>query len=526
LIDVARLAFEGLVPHLTDEELVEALASEGGPNLRRALGELRSRRSEAAAETAERIFGTLEADPLVRLEAGRLMFELRGAEFVADAADVGANRQTAAVLREGLAELVARHADAKALAKFAKQVGKGKPNEKIFHVLATLRYEDEKLAKELLELLEDKDLDVRLVAMHAVAVRGERAAVPLLEELLAGSEDERELVGALEAVSLLRDGEIAWSERVRGFVASERPELRRAALRELVRRSDAGALATYAAALDHADWATRLAAIEALVALRDAGGVPLLIARLPREEGRLATAVAEALFALTGQNFQKRAAAWEAWWADNGAGFVCISEQERRALEREAAAQRLELTTGTQEFFGIEIDSHRVAFVLDVSGSMEEKVAGQYARQLGEMRITAAKKELTNFLDGLAVGAWFNLLPFNDRVLSWRERMVRNEGEAMTEAKKYVADLVASGGTNIHGALERAFADPETDTIVLLSDGDPTAGDVTDINEIRRLVRQWNEHRGIVVHTVQIGATFELLEWLAADSGGRTALIP
>ena len=47
-----------------------------------------------------------------------------------------------------------------------------------------------------------------------------------------------------------------------------------------------------------------------------------------------------------------------------------------------------------------------------------------------------------------------------------------------------------------------------------------------EINEIRHLTKRWNEHRGVVIHTVQIGATFELLRWLAEDSGGETVLIP
>jgi Mg-chelatase subunit ChlD len=164
--------------------------------------------------------------------------------------------------------------------------------------------------------------------------------------------------------------------------------------------------------------------------------------------------------------------------------------------------------------------------VIDVSGSMEERVQGQYADEKGEMRIDVAKTELGNFLDRLEPGAWFNVVPFSDRILPWRPTMARNEGEALAEAKEFVAKLIASGGTNIYGGLEAAFADPETDTIVLLSDGEPSVGDVIEINEIRRHVQRWNEHRGIVIHTVQIGATFELLQWLAEDSGGETALIP
>ena len=37
---------------------------------------------------------------------------------------------------------------------------------------------------------------------------------------------------------------------------------------------------------------------------------------------------------------------------------------------------------------------------------------------------------------------------------------------------------------------------------------------------IRQEVRFWNEHRHVVIHTVAIGGNFEILEWLAKDSGG------
>jgi len=526
LVDVARLAFEGLVPHLKVEELVEALSTEGAPNLRRALAELRSRQSKEAQEMAERIFGTLEADPLVRLEAGRLLFELLGAEFIDEAERAGTNRQNAPVLREGLAELVARHADEKTLGKFAKDVSKGKAEEKIFYALACAKFTDERFAKALRKLLDDKELEVRLAAIGLVARRGDNEALEVLDALLLEGEEERELVACLEALSLLRDGESAWGEKVRAFVDSDKPALRHAALLELTRRLDSGALEVFGRALDHSDWSTRLAAIDALRKLRHVDGVSLLIARLSKEDGRIANAIAEALFELTGQLFQQRANAWEAWWRDNRANFEVFSASEFEQLAREIEAQRLELTTGVNEFFGIEITSRRIAFVLDVSGSMEERVQGQYRNEQGEMRLAVAKKELANFLDRLEPGAWFNIVPFSDRVVPWRKTMTRHEGEALAEAKEFVADLIATGGTNIYGGLQAAFADPETDTIVLLSDGEPSVGDVIEINELRRYVQRWNEHRGIVIHTVQIGATFELLQWLALDSGGQTALIP
>ena len=54
----------------------------------------------------------------------------------------------------------------------------------------------------------------------------------------------------------------------------------------------------------------------------------------------------------------------------------------------------------------------------------------------------------------------------------------------------------------------------------MLSDGEPSVGEVTDPELIRERVATWNEHRRIVIHTIGVGGTFQILEWLATDSGG------
>ncbi|MEZ5978330.1 MAG: HEAT repeat domain-containing protein [Planctomycetota bacterium] len=528
LVDVRRLAFQALLGSLKTEELIEALDEEESVNVRGALAELTKRKSKEAADKADSIFGSQEADPLVRIEAAKLLLDQKGEDFLGDAERVGSNRQTPAVVREAVADMVASRADDKLLKKLAKDVTKGKAEEKIFYALACKKYADEKLDKSYRKLIDDKEPEVRIVAMGIVADRGDKEALEDLAEVLEKRKgrEEAELAACLEAISKLREGEIAWGEQVREYVASTEQALRNAAIAELGRRKDSGALDVLKTALEHTDWSTRLAAVDALVEIRNERAVPLLIDRLAKEDGRMETAVAEALFSLTGQPFQKRAQAWEQWWKAEGAAFKCITPQELRTLEREAELQRLELRSAVKEFFGIQIDSHRVAFVIDVSGSMEEKAKGQYVDEDGEMRIVIAKKELTNFLDGLEPGAYFNLIPFSDRARPWQEQMVKNEGEVMVDAKEFVDDLVPSGATNLYDGLQTAFADPETDTIVVLSDGEPTDGEIIEITEIRRRVKEWNEHRGIVIHTVQIGATFEILKWLAEDSGGETVLIP
>jgi len=529
LVDLHRLAFQGLVKYLTDEELIEALSEEGGHNLRRALEELRVRQVADAEDRADRIFGTLEADPLVRLAAAALLLDVRGDDFLEDAVDEGTRRAASPALRDGLADMVRVNADEDLLDKLSKKISKGKVEEKLFYMRACVGYTDDRASKAYRKLIGDREAPVRMAAMRACAERGDEEAVEEMLEFVEDADEEEEadeVAVALESISTIRGTASEWTEQLRGYTTHPASPVRVAALRVLADRTDAGAIGQLERAMAHEDWATRMAAYEFAAALRDALTIPMLIERLDAEQGRLQTTVAELLFDLTGQPFQRRAKAWKDWWRNEGADFEVISTAELRALEREREARRLELTTSNKEFFGIQIDSYRTAFVVDVSGSMELRVKGQYVGEEGEMRISVAKTELVNFLDLLEPGAMFNVIPFSDQARPIREEMVKNDAETLEEMKEEVMDLVASGGTNIYDGLKTAFDDAEIDTIVVLSDGEPTEGQVIDITAIRDLVRDWNQHRGVIIHTVQIGATFDLLRWLAEDHGGETVLIP
>ena len=58
------------------------------------------------------------------------------------------------------------------------------------------------------------------------------------------------------------------------------------------------------------------------------------------------------------------------------------------------------------------------------------------------------------------------------------------------------------------------------DTIFVLSDGEPSTGDVIDPFEIREHVQRWNAERDIEINSIAVGGSFQILEWLAEDSGG------
>jgi len=160
-------------------------------------------------------------------------------------------------------------------------------------------------------------------------------------------------------------------------------------------------------------------------------------------------------------------------------------------------------------------------FVLDGSGSMDERLLTRWLGGEGAVRLDEAMRELTAVIETIEPGTFFDLIVFADGVERWADGgRSSSEPGARDEAKAFVARLHSGGGTNLFGALREAFRDKEVDTIFVLSDGEPSLGAVTDPAGIRSAVAEWNEGRGIVIHTVSVGGSLPILEWLARDSGG------
>ena len=160
-------------------------------------------------------------------------------------------------------------------------------------------------------------------------------------------------------------------------------------------------------------------------------------------------------------------------------------------------------------------------FIIDVSGSMNEPLRSRYVGEQGKPRIDVAKELLSAAIKGLEDNALFNIVTFSGGVDEWLEKGVaESNGKSRDEALEYVDRLGAAGGTNLYGSLVAAFEDEDIDTIFVLSDGEPSVGELIDPQLIREAVKEMNATRGVVIHTVAVGGTFSILEWLAEDTGG------
>lgn len=286
-------------------------------------------------------------------------------------------------------------------------------------------------------------------------------------------------------------------------------------------------------------WLVRAAAIEALERTPAKETIDLLIEVMAKEEGRLLEDCGRALKALTGQEHRHEAAIWKAWWAENREqwtgpppkveepkGFDPTSGLSDKAPERDDS-------TG---FFGIETRSKRLAYVIDVSGSMHANVGDTKA---SGSRAEKAKEELKRAIGILEDGALFNIVFYSNTVKAWKDEMVVSGPETRAEALAFIDQMSVAGGTATYEALKFAFelgdvkvkggdvqedptGDSKLDTIILLSDGEPTVGAFTKPDEIRERVKQWNESRRITLHAVAFGqdANKAFMEGLAKDNSG------
>lgn len=527
-----ELAYEGLASARTPQELVADSRSKLAGVQRRALEELSARGVNELEAAAEDVFGRRDARPDVRLLAARLLLDWRGAKF-ADTLYKEATRSPLPLeLLLGLAESLATLEVPALHAQAVKALGDGQASVQRFHLRLVANLPDPKIDKALLELVSSKHLEVALEAVRTMGQRANPTFVPRLEKLLGEKRPPRVQAAVLEALARIRADDPAWRTTLAGFVTSADEGLRNAALTALGRTRDASYQPLLLAALEHASWSTRLAAARALVEQRSREGVAALCARIAREEGRMEVELGELLTQVTGQPFRADGKQWLRWWEAEGAAWKFPSESEIAALLRQRAEREDRRVSRSfrgvavdSRFFGLRIASHRVAFVVDVSGSMEEPLPGSTSSK-GPTRMEAAKRELLLCLDALEAGTHFNILTFSGEASAWKKEAVEASVQSYEDAREFLGGLGGLGGTNLFGGLELAFEDPSVDTIFLLSDGEPSAGRLVDPQEIREEVQGWLRARPVTIHTVSIGERFPLLEWLAHDSGGQYRTYP
>ncbi|KAF4023985.1 hypothetical protein G4228_016019 [Cervus hanglu yarkandensis] len=161
-----------------------------------------------------------------------------------------------------------------------------------------------------------------------------------------------------------------------------------------------------------------------------------------------------------------------------------------------------------------------VIFVIDKSGSMMGR------------KITQTREALIKILSDLSPHDQFNLISFNAEATKWKPLLVPASTENVNEAKSYATGIQAQGGTNINDAmlmavqlLEKANREEllpagSVTLIILLTDGDPTAGE-TNPSKIQKNVRKAiNGQHSLFCLGFGFDVSYSFLEKMALENGG------
>ncbi|MEZ5989414.1 MAG: VWA domain-containing protein [Planctomycetota bacterium] len=408
----------------------------------------------------------------------------------------------APVLRGLAPELLARE-DVRAWVT-GKGAGHARAEVRTLALSLATRLPADRVNAALAGFIDDERREIRRRALVLLAGLGDaRAAEGLERELDKGADEDR--AEALEALASLRGDDADFGKLLVRLGAEASPALRMTALELAADRGLRGVLPLLPALLQDRDWRLRATGIRVAMKVRDASSIPLLIQAMKREDGRLEADCRDALASLT-RFYKNTAEEWERWWKEHAEGFELPPPAEEPVRSSADATQA--------EFYGIPIFSKRITFVLDTSGSMGERVG------TGTTRIRVAREALKAALRRIPPDARVNVVFFDTVVRAYAKRLVE-VGRELDQLVAFVDKAEPLGATNLWEALLAGFDDQAVDTLFVLSDGEPSAGEITDPELLGDEILRRNRLRRLRIHTVSVGLDSALLRRLAEASGGR-----
>jgi len=443
-----------------------------------------------------------------------LLFEaLASASDVDDFAILGRLlRQDSAGMREAVERVVPRLSKVPGVLDWAKGKGsRGGSDARrfAFRLLREVPFAD--AADAFYAMTDDSDVDLSLRALFELAHNKDRRCVPRLVDMLDNGNKEAKL-DALEALDLIDGDKQEYHDRLMKLVAAGPVWMRLTALDLAARHKLTGLLDYLPSLIKHRDWRMRIAAARAATMVRDKSMVPRLIDQLAREDGRPAQEFRDSLASLTRLYFYD-VSRWKAWWKKEGEGFVVPPPPEK---PKEPPDDR-ERGDTKAVFYGIPVESKNVVFCLDVSGSMNQRPGGT-----GLSRLQKARRALLKALADCPSQTLVNVVFFDTEVHPYSKRMIKvSNKRKYRKLVDFINTRTALGATNIHGALVRALADDRVDTVFVLSDGEPSAGEITDVDALARDILRRNRYRRVVFQCVSVGEDSPLLQRLASATGGR-----
>lgn len=223
-------------------------------------------------------------------------------------------------------------------------------------------------------------------------------------------------------------------------------------------------------------------------------------------------------------------------------------EQHRLEMVQPRGDQRpASATRAKGSFFGIPVVGREVVFVIDASGSMKELVRhtvtkspkGKRGRARPgsgagpvKSRLSVAKQQVLHAAAGIGEGTRYHLITFADKVQIWNHKPVPAKPSTHKTLTEVLGRIEADGGTNAFAALLYVLNASQivygqrvknrVDEVFVLSDGEPSVGQVKDPEKILRLVQELNRYQKIRINTVFSGhgKGVEFMRKLAEENHG------
>ncbi len=385
-------------------------------------------------------------------------------------------------------------------------------------------------------LLADKDPEIVLLALEAVLMHRPASLPPQIPKLASSKQKDATVRGtALLAWATLDAAGAA--RAVAEARADKNPRLRIASL--LASRAAGGNAANEAlAALTDTDRRVRFAALDWIEAARPAAAIDALIALVEVDQGRVRDSAVAALRAISQRDFGTDAKAWARWREQVGPAFEPPAAGGNGPTTGEASAPKQEVGTrvdGIARYHELVVASDRVAFVIDVSGSMRETYAAKGGTSAGGTsagggavtKHAVAADALRDVLRAMPKGTHVTLILFNSAPLrfkaSGRKAWLEVDDRLPDEAHKWMMGIGASNATNVSDSLALVLDDPEVDTVYLLTDGEPSAGERNLGSRIADWAERVTRFSRTRVHTIGLGTDDKaerFLRDLARSTGG------
>jgi HEAT repeat protein len=446
-------------------------------------------------------------------------------------------------VRADSARALAQEGSSDAARVIAELLADRDPGVRDAAVLACDGLKDAEAVKSLAAAARGGDVLTRRNLAEALGRTKNWAAVEALESLAGSDQPAAVRADALDALANFA-GEPKAASVVKWGAADRDPAVRAAAVEAAGRIGGDGASALLKKALGDADdgvrcvaqaslrrfapvpalgalvgssmdpsWRVRAQCVEDAAALREKAAVDVLVELVGDKVTRVAAAAHRALQSLSGKDLGRDPELWVGWWEANRETWTVAAAASRDAPDDPKRTKA--------NYHGLDVATDAAVFVADLSGSMKEPAGGAE----GRTRWTVAAEELRKALGALPDSFVTNLVFFQQE-----PRAAFTKPQALSKAARDKAEAFIESGSPQHtgdllGGILMALDGDGADTIIVLSDGSPSAGEMTDRTRVREAVRRRNRTKKCVIDSIGFGAKKAVerafLEGLARDSGGR-----